>query len=210
MRFSPESGPLGARADASQRWNAILQTRPTLLLFIVVIGGIYFGLFDPTEGAAVGAFGAALLAIWKVGFDIKILFDCIRNTAKMTGMIFLILLGADFLNIFMALTGVADFLSELAVGSGLNPYTILVLFLLIYLVLGCLMDSLAMIFLTIPIFWPIMAGLDFGMPENDLKLWFGILMLIVVEAGLITPPVGINVLIINPVSYTHLTLPTKA
>ena len=97
----------------------------------------------------------------------------------------------------MALTGVADFLSELAVGSGLNPYTILVLFLLIYLVLGCLMDSLAMIFLTIPIFWPIMAGLDFGMPENDLKLWFGILMLIVVEAGLITPPVGINVLIIN-------------
>ena len=115
----------------------------------------------------------------------------------MTGMIFLILLGADFLNIFMALTGVADFLSELAVGSGLNPYTILVLFLLIYLVLGCLMDSLAMIFLTIPIFWPIMAGLDFGMPENDLKLWFGILMLIVVEAGLITPPVGINVLIIN-------------
>ena len=197
VRFSPESGPLGARSDASQRWNAILETWPTLLLFIVVIGGIYFGLFDPTEGAAVGAFGAALLAMWKVGFDVKILFDCIRNTAKMTGMIFLILLGADFLNIFMALTGVADFLSELAVGSDLSPYTILVLFLLIYLVLGCLMDSLAMIFLTIPIFWPIMAGLDFGMPENDLKLWFGILMLIVVEAGLITPPVGINVLIIN-------------
>ena len=112
-------------------------------------------------------------------------------------MIFLILLGAGFLNIFMALTGVADQLSALAAASGLNPYVILILLLVVYLLLGCLMDSLAMIFLTIPIFWPIMAGLDFAMPEADLKMWFGIVVLIVVEAGLITPPVGINVLIIN-------------
>ncbi len=97
----------------------------------------------------------------------------------------------------MALTGIAEQLSEMAAASGLNPYLILILLLVVYLVLGCLMDSLAMIFLTIPIFWPIMAGLDFGMPEADLKMWFGIIVLIVVEAGLITPPVGLNVLIIN-------------
>jgi C4-dicarboxylate transporter DctM subunit len=123
--------------------------------------------------------------------------DCLKATAKTTGMIFMIVLGADFLNIFMALTGIAEQLSQLAGNSGLNPYLILTLLLIVYLGLGCLMDSLAMIFLTVPIFWPIMAGLDFGMPEADVKMWFGIIVLIVVEAGLITPPVGLNVLIIN-------------
>ena len=197
VRLSPESGPVGARASAGERLQALVETWPTLLLFVVVIGGIYFGIFDPTEGAAVGAFGAGLLAFWKGHLDAAGLAECIKDAAKTTGMIFLILLGAGFLNIFMALTGVADQLSEMAASSGLNPYLILILLLLVYLVLGCLMDSLAMIFLTIPIFWPIMAGLDFGMPEADLKMWFGIVTLIVVEAGLITPPVGINVLIIN-------------
>ena len=84
VRVSPESGPLGARADASERWHAILETWPTLLLFIVVIGGIYFGLFDPTEGAAVGAFGAAVLAIWKGGLDVEGLLACVRDAAKTT------------------------------------------------------------------------------------------------------------------------------
>jgi C4-dicarboxylate transporter, DctM subunit len=197
VRVSPNSGPVGARASQHERWIALLDTWPTILLFLIVIGGIYIGVFDPTEGAAVGAFGAGLLAFWKGRLDFAGLVDCLKGTAKLTGMIFLIVLGADFLNVFFALTGVAGHLSELAAASNLNPYVILVLLLLIYLVLGCLMDSLAMIFLTVPIFWPIMAGLDFGMPEADLKLWFGIMVLIVVEMGLITPPVGLNVLIIN-------------
>ena len=138
-----------------------------------------------------------MLAFWKGGLDLDGFIACLKDTAKTSGMIFLIVLGADFLNIFMALTGVADELSALASASTLNPYIILVLLLLVYLALGCLMDSLAMIFLTVPIFWPIVAGLDFGMPQADLKMWFGIIVLIVVEAGLITPPVGLNVLIIN-------------
>ena len=197
VRLSPESGPVGARACNRERLHALIETWPTLLLFVVVIGGIYFGIFDPTEGAAVGAFGAGVLAFWTGHLDAGGLAECMKDAAKTTGMIFLILLGAGFLNIFMALTGVADQLSGMAENSGLNPYLILILLLLVYLLLGCLMDSLAMIFLTIPIFWPIMAGLDFGMPEADLKMWFGIVTLIVVEAGLITPPVGLNVLIIN-------------
>ncbi|MBH97090.1 MAG: C4-dicarboxylate ABC transporter permease [Rhodospirillaceae bacterium] len=197
VRVSPESGPVGERASSKERIQALIETWPTISLFLIVIGGIYFGIFDPTEGAAVGAFGAGILAYWKGGLDGKSLSSCIKNTAKTTGMIFLILLGAGFLNIFFALTGVAGQLSELAQASSLSPYLILILFLLAYLILGCLMDSLAMIFLTIPIFWPIMSGLDFGMPEADLKMWFGVVTLIVVEAGLITPPVGINVLIIN-------------
>lgn len=197
VRISPESGPVGARATRSERVKAILETWPTLLLFIVVVGGIYFGIFDPTEGAAVGAVGAGILAFWKGKLDLAGFLACLKDTAKTTGMIFLIVLGADFLNIFMALTGIAEQLSEMAASSGLNPFLILILLLIAYLALGCLMDSLAMIFLTIPIFWPIMAGLDFGMAEADLKMWFGIIVLIVVEAGLITPPVGLNVLIIN-------------
>lgn len=197
VRVDPSAGPVGARAQGHERVRALLETWPTLVLFVVVIGGIYFGVFDPTEGAAIGAFGAGILAFWKGHLDLEGLVACLKDTAKTSGMIFLIVLGADFLNIFMALTGVADQLSELAASSGLNPYVILVLLLIVYLALGCLMDSLAMIFLTVPIFWPIMAGLDFGMPEADLKMWFGIIILIVVEAGLITPPVGLNVLIIN-------------
>jgi tripartite ATP-independent transporter DctM subunit len=197
VRLFPAAGPVGERATASERWRALLETWPTLLLFLVVIGGIYAGIFDPTEGAAVGAFGAGILAFWKGQLNREGLIECFKDTARTTGMIFMIVLGADFLNIFMALTGVADQLSVLAASSGFNPYLILLLLLVVYLALGCLMDSLAMIFLTVPIFWPIMAGLDFGMPEADVKMWFGIVVLIVVEAGLITPPVGLNVLIIN-------------
>jgi C4-dicarboxylate transporter, DctM subunit len=197
VRLQPSAGPVGARASGAERLRALVETWPTLLLFVVVIGGIYFGIFDPTEGAAFGAFGAGALAFWKGGLDGAGFLGCLKDTAKTTGMIFLIVLGADFLNIFMALTGVAAELSEAAAGSGLSPHAILILLLVVYLILGCLMDSLAMIFLTVPIFWPIMAGLDFGMPEADLKMWFGIIVLIVVEAGLITPPVGLNVLIIN-------------
>jgi C4-dicarboxylate transporter DctM subunit len=197
VRVRPEAGPVGARATGAERWRALAETWPTILLFIVVIGGIYFGVFDPTEGAAFGAAGAGVLALWKGRLDVSGFLACLLDTAKTTGMIFLIVLGADFLNIFMALTGIADQLSSVAAASDLNPYAILVLLLIVYLALGCLMDSLAMIFLTIPIFWPIMAGLDFGMPEADLKMWFGIIVLIVIEAGLITPPVGLNVLIIN-------------
>lgn len=197
VRVEPGAGPVGARADAGQRIHALVETWPTLLLFVVVIGGIYFGVFDPTEGAAFGAAGAGALAFWKGGLDWAGFLACLKDTAKTSGMIFMIVLGADFLNIFMALTGVTEQLSAMAAQSSLNPYLILALLLVIYLVLGCLMDSLAMIFLTVPIFWPIMAGLDFGMPEADMKMWFGIIVLIVVEAGLITPPVGLNVLIIN-------------
>jgi tripartite ATP-independent transporter DctM subunit len=197
VRLNPAAGPVGERASGKQRMVALIETWPTLALFVLVVGGIYFGVFDPTEGAAVGAAGAGALAFWKGNLGLSGFVDCLKATAKTTGMIFMIVLGADFLNIFMALTGIAEQLSQLAGNSGLNPYLILTLLLIVYLGLGCLMDSLAMIFLTVPIFWPIMAGLDFGMPEADVKMWFGIIVLIVVEAGLITPPVGLNVLIIN-------------
>lgn len=197
VRVVPAAGPVGRRVAAAERWRALVDTWPTVALFLLVIGGIYVGWFNPTEAAAIGVFGAAVLAWLGGGLDRAGVVESFLEVARSTAMIFIILLGADFLNIFLALAGFPAWIAELAATSGLSPYLILSLMILFYFVLGCFMDSLAMIFLTVPVFWPIVAGLDFGMPPADLQIWFGIIVLVVVELGLITPPVGINLLIIN-------------
>ncbi|MDJ0927356.1 MAG: TRAP transporter large permease [Gammaproteobacteria bacterium] len=197
VRISPSAGPVGRRFDWSERLQALLETWPMIALFLLVIGGIYIGWFNPTEAAAIGAFGAALLAWLRGGLDREGLIESVLEVAQATAMIFIILLGADFLNIFLALAGFPAWVAEQAANSSLSPYLILTCMILFYFVLGCFMDSLAMIFLTVPVFWPIIAGLDFGLPPGDLQIWFGIIVLVVVELGLITPPVGLNVLIIN-------------
>src|SRR3546814_7513002 len=125
------------------------------------------------------------------------LVDCLRDTAISTGMIFMILIGAETFNSFMALSGVPQHLADVIGNSGLAPMAILILILLVYLVLGCLMDSLSMIILTLPIFLPAITGLDFGLTAEQTGIWFGILILIVFEVGLITPPVGMNVFVIH-------------
>ncbi len=197
VRVAPGAGPAGEAAAAAQRWRALFETWPMLLLFALVIGGIYAGWFDPTEAAAIGVLGAALLAAASGELSRASLLDAALDVARSTAMIFMILLGADFLNIFLALAGFPDWVVQQAALSGLSPWLILALMIGFYFLLGCFMDSLAMIFLTVPVFWPIVAGLDFGLPPADLQVWFGIIVLVVVELGLITPPVGINVLIIN-------------
>jgi len=120
------------------------------------------------------------------------------GAAGATGMIFLILLGADVMNVFLALTQVHTELANWVIGLGLPPLAVLMCIIVIYLVLGCIMDSLSMILLTIPIFFPMIMGIDlWGMGTEDKAIWFGILALMVVEVGLITPPVGMNVFIIS-------------
>jgi tripartite ATP-independent transporter DctM subunit len=164
----------------------------------VVIGGIYGGIFTPTEAAAVGTAGAMFFAIWLGGMRWDGLLECLYGTAEATGMIFLILLGADVLNVFLALTQMPVEMAQWVGKSGLSPLLVLAAIIAIYVVLGCLMDSLSMILLTIPIFLPIIMGLDYwGLNQTEKAIWFGILALMVVEIGLITPPVGMNVYIIN-------------
>lgn len=197
VRFRPDSGPVGPRANRAQRLRALAETWPVILIFAIVIGGIYFGVFTPTEGAAVGALGTFLVAVWKGGLRLHGFIECAVAAAISTGMIFLILLGADFFSVFLALSRMPADLVAFINGSGLSPMAVLLMIVLIYLLLGMVMDSLAMILLTVPIFWPIVAGLDFGLSPADLKMWFGIIALIVVEVGLITPPVGLNVFVIN-------------
>lgn len=202
VRLRPEAGPAAPRADWTQRWQAILGVWPVLLIFALVIGGIYAGWFTPTEGAAVGAFGTSILAVTKGGMRWQGFVECLKGTAEATAMIFLIVLGAAMFNSFLALTQLPQ-LAATAIGeSGWPPYMVLAVMLLAYLILGCVMDSLSMILLTIPIFFPVVMALDFGLSPEETAIWFGIIALIVVEVGLITPPVGMNVFIINSMART--------
>jgi C4-dicarboxylate transporter, DctM subunit len=271
VRIHPKSAGIRDRIPYAHRFRTMVAVWPVLLVFGVVVGGIYLGWFTPTEGAAVGAFGTGLIAWANGGLTRASLAESFIVTARSTAMIFFIVLGAAFYNGFLALTQVPQEIAAWVVEQGFSPMVVLVLILVFYLVLGCLMDSLSMILLTIPIFWPVMQGLDFGFVSmvdlqsyrlealirdgaeiapallaeaqaalaagveltrdqiGDLGLrglsegalarlnselvaiWFGILVLIVVEVGLITPPVGMNLFIINSMDrQTRMTDTYKA
>jgi tripartite ATP-independent transporter DctM subunit len=197
VRLRPAEAPPPALSGRADRWAALAETWPVVGTFGLVVGGLYAGWFTPTEAASVGALATGALAWWQGGMGWRGLADCLTGTAVTTGMIFLILLGAEMLNVFLALTGLPQAAADWAAGAGLAPYVILIGMLAIYLLLGCVMDSLSMILLTVPIFLPVVLGLDFGLSPDETALWFGILALIVVEVGLITPPVGLNVFVIN-------------
>ena len=197
VRLNPEAAGVRARVPYGERLGALFRVWPVLLVFVVVVGGIYAGFFTPTEGAAVGALGTGLIAWWNGGLTCGTLAAGFLSTGRATAMIFFIVLGAGFYNGFLALTQVPQELSSFVVEQGLSPWLVLAVILALYLVFGCVMDSLSMILLTIPIFFPVVSGLDFGMTPEQVAIWFGILVLIVIEVGLITPPVGMNLFIIN-------------
>jgi tripartite ATP-independent transporter DctM subunit len=196
--LKPHMGPAGARVAWPERIKSLVEVLPVLLVFVVVIVGIYGGWANPTEAAAIGAAACGVLAVVTGGMRGKGLLDSALGTATATAMIFLVLMGADMLNTALALSQMPAELATWVKGSGLPPLLVLTMILLIYIFLGCVMDSLAMILLTIPIFYPMVMGLDyFGLGQTDKSIWFGILALMVVEIGLVHPPVGMNVYIIN-------------
>ena len=197
VRLRPDSGPAREPIDRQEFWSATIGVLPVTAIFGAVIGGIYFGLYNPTPAAAVGVFLVAVYGYLKGSIRLPQLKTSLYDTAKTTGMVYLILLGAEMLKIFMSRGGVPQAAAETIANSGLTPMVILVLLLVALIILGCLMDSLSMILLVIPFFWPVISELDFAMSEEELKIWFGILALIVVELGLITPPVGMNVFVIS-------------
>ena len=197
VRVFPESGGVRPRASWGERLGALVSVWPVLVVFLLVIGGIYLGIFTPTEGAAVGAAGTGLIALASGGLGWRALGETLSATAVSTGMIFFIVLGAAVFNIFLAFSQLPQEAARWVVELGVSPWTVLGAILLTYLVFGCVMDSLSMILLTVPIFFPIVSILDFGLSPEETALWFGILVLIVVEVGLITPPVGMNLFIIN-------------
>ena len=197
VRINPEAGPAGPRSSGRERWEAVLDIWPVLVIFILVMGGIYFGFFTPTEGAGVGVAGTFLIAITRGGMRWDGFIDALLGSASTTALIFLILLGAAMFNAFLGFSQLPFYAANFFKESGFAPMTVLLAMVVLFILLGFVMDSLSMILLTVPIFWPIIAVLDFGLQPEDLKLWFGIIALIVVEVGLITPPVGLNVFVIN-------------
>ena len=208
VAIRPASGPPSEAVGAAEFRRASLGVIPVAVIFGLVIGGIYAGLFTPTPAAAAGVFLVTLYGAARRLLGWAALRAALLETARTTGMIYLILLGAELLKIFMSRGGVPQATAAWLGGSGLPPLAILVLLLLALILLGCLMDSLSMILLAIPFFWPVLVEINgglyvaaseagFGMSTEELKIWFGILALIVVELGLITPPVGMNVFIIS-------------
>ena len=197
VRVAPEAGPAGRRVPMAERLAATRDVWAILVIFLVVLGGIYIGWFTPTEGAAMGAFATGVIGYLQGGLDRRAFMHCLLATANASAIIFLILFGADIFNAFLALTRMPVEAARLVGESGLSPYSVVVAIVIIYLLLGCFMDSLSMILLTMPVFFPIIGGLDFGMSAEDTAIWFGIVTLMTVEIGLITPPIGLNVYIIG-------------
>ncbi|MFD9898266.1 TRAP transporter large permease [Mesorhizobium sp. NPDC059025] len=173
---------------------------PAAAVAVIVVGGIYGGVFTPTEGAAVGVIVMLVFGLTQRKLDVGNMREALLQTAETSGMIFLILLGAEVFGAFLALTRMPSTVAEMIGNSGMAPYAVLVGMLLVYIVLGAVMDELAMILLTLPVFVPIVLALDFGMSAEDVAIWFGILVLVVVGIGLAAPPIGLNVFIINKIA----------
>ena len=173
---------------------------PIAFVFLLVFGGIYGGFFSPTEGAGVGAATALLVAVVKREMTWRGFLDSFYGTAEATAMIFLIFIGADVLNSALALTQVQTLLLSLVTGWQVSPIWIMVGIVILHLLLGTVTEELSIILLTVPIFFPLVMSLDFGMAKEPLALWFGILILMVVSFGMLVPPMGLNVYVVNGMS----------
>ena len=194
----PKAGPASERVPVKQMLKSQIGVLPVLLVFVVVIVGIYGGWANPTEAASIGAAACGIIAVVSGGMRLKDVKQSIFGTAIATAMIFMVLIGADLLNSALALTQMPAELALWVKNSGMPPVLVLFTIIGIYVLLGCVMDSLAMILLTVPIFYPVVLGLDFyGMSADDKSIWFGIVALMVVEIGLVHPPVGMNLYVIN-------------
>lgn len=197
VRVVPNQAPEVQDDHPGLTLHSLIGVAPIVVIFLLVFGGIYGGFFTPTEGAAVGAASTFLTALLKGEMTLAKFKECFYGTAVSAAMIFLIFIGADLMNSALALTQVPNQLAALVGGWGLSPLVVVVAILLFYVLLGAVMDELSMLLLTIPIFFPMVMGLDFGMAKESVAIWFGIMVLMTVGFGLIAPPVGLNVYIVN-------------
>ena len=197
VRLVPGQAP--SREDEVPKLNrgSALAVLPIAIIFTIVFGGIYGGKFTPTEGAAVGAAATLIAALAKREMDWTKFKACFYATAEASAMIFMIFLGADLMNSALALTQVPAQVGLLVQSWGLSPMQVVIAIVFFYIALGCLMDELSVLLITIPIFFPVIIGLDFGLPKESVAIWFGIIVLMTVSFGLLSPPVGLNVFVVN-------------
>lgn len=194
VRINPNAGPAGGTTTVAQKLGALRNVGGTVVLFTVVLGGIYLGVFTPTEAAGVGAFGALILGVIMRRITARVFLSALLDTIRTTVMIFTILIGALVFKNFMALAQVPYMIETWMTGLSLGPMGTIVLIVLIYIFLGAVLDTLAMILLTIPVFFPLIISHGFD------PVWFGILIVVVVEMALISPPMGINVFVIKGIA----------
>ena len=187
----PAHAPAGERSTWPQRWQALRGIWGVLLLVLVVLGGIYGGIFTATEGAGFGAAGAFLFALARRRLTRAILYEVLVESARTTAMLFTLLIAATLFANFVNFTSMPNDLKQLITTSGLSPVMIIIAMMLIYVVLGTVMEELTMVLLTIPLFFPIVTALGFD------PVWFGVLIVMVVQIGLISPPVGMNMFVLN-------------
>jgi C4-dicarboxylate transporter, DctM subunit len=197
VRLVPGHAPENDNVSKLNIFESIKGIGPIAAIFVIVFGGIYGGFFTPTEGAAVGAFSTFIAALLKREMTLEKFKKCFYATAESSAMIFLIFLGADLMNASLALTQVPAQLAQVVGSWGLSPVMVVAAIMLFYVVLGAVMDELSMILLTIPIFFPMIMGLDFGMSKEYTAIWFGIMVLMTVGFGMLAPPVGLNVYVVN-------------
>ncbi|WP_302175532.1 TRAP transporter large permease [uncultured Hydrogenophaga sp.] len=197
VRLVPGHAPEHATEHPRMTTEALWGVLPIAAVFLLVFGGIYGGLFTPTEGAGVGAAATFIAALLKRELTWAKIRHCFLSTAGSSAMIFLIFIGADLMNSSLALTQVPAQLAEVIKGWEVSPVLVVTGILLFYVILGAVMDELSMILLTIPIFFPVIMGLDFGMPAESVAIWFGVMVLMTVGFGLLAPPVGLNVYVVN-------------
>jgi tripartite ATP-independent transporter DctM subunit len=190
-RFRPQWGPRAERSDWPERLAALREVWGVALLFVGVIGGIYGGVFTPTEAAGMGAGGAFALALLRRTVSWAALYEVLAETARTTGALFMVLIGALVYSNFITLTGMPGALAAWITGLGAPSWVVIVMILLIYIALGCMVESVSMILLTVPVFFPIISALGFD------PVWFGIVVVVVTEISLITPPVGMNVFVLR-------------
>jgi len=186
-------GPRAPRLPWRERWRPIAQIWAVMMLFVLVLGGMYFGVFTPTEGAGIGAAGAFLFGLMRGALGPRAVFAALVETGRTSGSIFFVTMGALVFSNFINLAGMPDELVSWIKSLEVSPLGVVLAMCLIYVVLGCIFDSLAMLLLTVPIFFPITKGLGLD------PIWFGIIVIVVVEIGLITPPIGMNVFVVKAV-----------
>jgi C4-dicarboxylate transporter DctM subunit len=200
-RVKPHLAPASEALPWGERFKALVGIWPIVAIFVIVFGGIYGGIFSPTEGAAVGAVATLLAGLAQRELSLTGIKNSFIGTAETTAMVFMIFLGADMMNASLALTAMPAALAEWVGHLDVPPLLIVGAILLFYVALGCVMDELSMLLLTIPVVFPAIMGLDlWGLAPQDKAIWFGILVLVTVGIGLIAPPVGLNVYVVNNIA----------
>jgi tripartite ATP-independent transporter DctM subunit len=203
VTLKPEKGPRGERFSWPQRLQALWGVSGVLALFSLVIGGIYGGIFTPTEAAGIGASGAFFIALFRRRLNWESLLATLVESARTTAMIFVILIGAEIFSNYINIAGLPELLSAWVVSFDLDAIAVIMLIMLVYVILGAVLESLSMIMLTVPVFYPLVVGLDLGgysdalMDPEMALIWFGIVVVVVTEISLITPPVGLNVFVLK-------------